>query len=160
MSLLLLVCTITTRVWIFRKLQSRSFQNYQAEENPKYQSASLKKERNEKLFPKAHSLVDRKMYYPRIKLSNLQTLLLDGVETGFLLSTFAQELGRKKADVTEIYFTLLQVTGISPTLFLNQNSKTKETRSWIPFKMWTRVAAKNLHTGWCYFCVCVQVAES
>ena len=108
---------------------------YQAEQNPKYQIASLKKERNKKLFPKAHSLGDRKMYCPRIKLSNLQTIILDGVKTGVLLSTFAQELCRKKADVKEIYFTLLQVTGISPILVLNQNSKTKETSSWIPLKM-------------------------
>ena len=48
---------------------------------------------------------------------------------------FAQQLRRKKADVPDIYFTLLDAAGISPTLILNQNAKTKERASWVPFKI-------------------------
>ena len=74
---------------------------------------------NEKIFSKADSLVDKILYCPRIKLSSSQTLLLDGVETGILLSDSAQQLCCKNAEVPDIYFTLLDAAGISPFLFLN-----------------------------------------
>ena len=75
------------------------------------------------------------MSCPRIKLSNSQSLALDGVETGFFLSDFAQQLRRKNADVPDIYFILLDAAGIFPTLILNQNAKAKERGSWIPVKI-------------------------
>ena len=50
---------------------------------------------------------------------------MDGVETGILLSDFAQQLRRKNADVSDIYFTLLDAAGISPTPVLNQMPKLK-----------------------------------
>ena len=74
---------------------------------------SLKKEINKKLFSKVDSLVDKNMSCPSIKLSNLQTLISDGVETEIFLLDFAQQLRRKNADVPEIYFTLLDAAGIS-----------------------------------------------
>ena len=66
------------------------------------------------------------MSCPRIQLSNSQTLILDGVETEISLIYFAQQLRRKNAEVPDIYFTLLDAAGISPTPILNQNAKTKE----------------------------------
>ena len=92
---------------------------YQPSQNPTYQIDSLKKEINKKIFSKADSLVDKILSCPRIKLSNSQTLILDGVETGIYLSDFAQQLRRKNADVPDIYFTLLVAAGISPILILN-----------------------------------------
>ena len=88
---------------------------------------------NKKLFSKADSLVDKILFCPRIKLSNSQTLILDGVETGIFLSDFAQQLRRKNADVPDIYFTSLDAAGISPTLILNQNANAEERGSWVPF---------------------------
>ena len=70
------------------------------------------------------------MSCPRIKLSNSQTLILEGVERGIYLLDFALQLRRKNADVPDIYFTLLDAAGISPTLILNQNAKSKERGSW------------------------------
>ena len=70
-----------------------------------------------------------------MKLSNSQTLILDGVETGTFLPDFAQQLRRKNADIPDIYFTLLDAAGISPTLILNQYVKAKERGSWVPFKI-------------------------
>ena len=84
---------------------------------------------NKKLFSKADSLVNKILSSPRIKLSNSQTLFLDGVETGSFLSDFAQQLRRKNADVPDIYFTLLDAADLSPTLILNQNAKAKERGS-------------------------------
>ena len=72
---------------------------------------------------------------PCSKLSKSQTLKLDGVKTGILMSNFAQQLCRKNADVPDIYFTLRDAVGASSNLVLNQNDKTKERRSWVPFKI-------------------------
>ena len=107
----------------------------QPSQNPTYQIDSLKKEINKILFAKADTLVDKILFCPRIKLSNSQTLILDGVETGIFLSDFVQQLRRKNADVPDIYFTLLDAAGISPTLILNQNAKAKERESWVPLKI-------------------------
>ena len=108
---------------------------YQPSQNPTYQIDSLKKEINKKLFCKADSLVDKILSSPHIKLSNSQTFILDGVETGIFLSDLAQQLRRKNADVPDIYFTLLDAADISRTLILNQNAKAKERGSWVPFKI-------------------------
>ena len=64
-----------------------------------------------------------------------KTFILDGVKTGIFLLDFAQQLRRKNADVPDIYFTLLDAAGISPTLIRNQNAKAKERGSWVPFKI-------------------------
>ena len=49
------------------------------------------------------------MSSPRIKLSNSQTLILDGVETGILLSDLAQQLRPENADIpdTSLHLMLL-----------------------------------------------------
>ena len=69
------------------------------------------------------------MSCPRIKLSILETLILDAVETGIFLSDFAHQLRRKNADVPDIYFILLDAAGISPTLVLNQNANVKSEKA-------------------------------
>ena len=75
---------------------------YHAEQNPTNQIESPKEEINKKLFAEAHSIVDKILFCPRIKLSNSQTLILDGVETGLLLSDIFQQLPRKNAVVPDI----------------------------------------------------------
>ena len=90
---------------------------------------------NKTLFSKADSLVDKILSSPRIKLSNSNTLISDGVEIGILLSDFAQQMRRKNADVPHIYFALLGAAGISPTLILNKNAKAQERGSWVPFEI-------------------------
>ena len=89
---------------------------------------------NKKLFGKADPLIDKILSCSRIKLSNSQTIILDGVDTGVLISDFTLHLRRKNADVPDIYFTLLDAAGISPSLVLNQNTKAKERGSWVPFQ--------------------------
>ena len=84
---------------------------------------------------KADSLIDKILSCPRIKLSNLQTLTLDGVETGIFLLNFAQQLRSKNADVPHIYFTFFDAAGISPTLILNQNAPAREREIWVLFKI-------------------------
>ena len=112
------------------------------------------------MFSKTNSLVDRILFCPRIKRSNSQTSILDGVENGFFLSNIAQQLRRKNADVPDTYFTLLDAAGMSPTLILKQNAKAKERESCVPFKIGLSEAAKAVHTGWCCLWVCAQLSES
>ena len=85
------------------------------------------------LLAKADSLVDKIVSCPCIKLSNSLRLLLDSEKTG-LLSNFAQQLRRQNAIVPDIYFTLLDSTGITPTLVLNQNSKNQREGKQGPFQ--------------------------
>ena len=108
---------------------------YKAEQPPTYQIDSLKRDINKKLFGKADTLTDKILSCSRIKLSNLQLIILDGVDTGVLISDFIPHLRRKNEDVPDIYFTLLDAPGTSPSLVFNQNAKTKERGSWIPFKV-------------------------
>ena len=75
--------------------------------------------------------MDKILSCPRVKLSNSQTLILDGVLTGIFLSDFAQQLRRENAEVPDFYFTLLDAAGISPTLILNQNAKAKGRGTWV-----------------------------
>ena len=131
----LVPASVYNKSLITQSVTKQELPKYQPLQNPTYQVDSLKKEINKKLFSKADSLVDKILSCPRIKLSNSQALILDGVETGIFLSDFAQQLRRKNADIPDIYFTLLDAAGISPTLILNQNAKAKERGSWVPFKI-------------------------
>ena len=108
---------------------------YKAEQPPTYQIDSLKRDNNKKLFGKADSLIDKMISCSRIKLSNSQTIILDGVDTGVLISDFTLRLRRKNADVPDIYFTLLDAVGISPSLVFTHNAKAKDRGSWVPFKV-------------------------
>ena len=106
---------------------------YKTEQPPTYQIDSLNL--NKKLFGKSDTLIDKVLSCSRIKLSNSQTIILDGIDTGVLISDFTLHLRRKNADVPDIYFTLLDAAGISPSLVFNQNAKAKDRGSWVPFKV-------------------------
>ena len=134
-QLVLVPASVYNKSLITQSVTKQELPKYQPSQNPTYQIDSLKKEINKKLFSKADSLIDKILSSPRIKLSNSQTSILDGVETGFFLSEFAQKLRRKNADVPDIYFTLIDAAAISPTLILNQNAKAEERGSWVPFKI-------------------------
>ena len=106
---------------------------YKTEKTPTYHIDTLNL--NKKLFGKADPLVDKILSCSRIKLSNSQTIILDGVDTGVLISDFTLHLRRKNAEVPDIHFTLLDAVGISPSLVFNQNGKAKDRGSWVPFKV-------------------------
>ena len=113
----------------------QEFPKYKAEQPPTYQIDSLKRDINKKMFGKADPLLDKILSCSRIKLSNSQTLTLDGVDTGVLISDFILHLRRNNADVPDNYFTLLDAAGISPYLVFNQNAKAKERGRWVLFKV-------------------------
>ena len=131
---------------------------YKAEQPPTYQIDCLNL--NKKLFGKADTLIDKILSCSRIKLSNSQTIVLDGVDTEVLISDFTLHLRRKNADVPDIYFTLLDAAGISPSLVFNQNAKAKERGSWIPFKVLTTEAAKTVYARCCCLRFCTQLSKN
>ena len=122
----LVPASVYNKSFITQSVTKQELPKYQPSHNPTYQIDSLKKEINKKIFSKTDFLVDKIFSCARIKLSNSQNLVLYGVETGIFLSDFAQQLRRKNADAPDIYFTLLDAAGLSPTLIPNQNAKAKE----------------------------------
>ena len=130
MSQLLYNKSVTTQ-----SVTKQELPKYKPEQPPTYQIDSLKRDINKKLFGKADTLYDKILSCSRIKLSNSQTIILDGVDTGVLISDFTLHLRRKNAAVPDIYFTLLEAAGKSPSLVFNQNAKAKDRGSWVPFKV-------------------------
>ena len=118
-----------------QSITKQELPKYKAEQPSMYQIDSIKRDISEKLFGKADSLIDKILSCSRIKLSNSQTIILDGVDTGVLFSDFTLYLRRKNADVPDICFTLLDAAGTSPSLVFNQNAKAKERGNWVPFKV-------------------------
>ena len=88
---------------------------------------------NKKSSAKTDSLVNKKLSCPRIELSDSLTLIVDGVETGVLLSDVAQKIRRKNEKFSGNYFILLAAADLSLTLVLNQNAKAKKRGSWVTF---------------------------
>ena len=131
----LVLASVYNKNLFTQSVTKQELPKYQSSQNPTYQIDSLKKVINKKLFSKADSLVNKRLSHPRIKLSKSQTLFLDGKETGIFRSDFAQQLRRNNADVPDIYFTLLDVVGLSATLILNLNDKAKERGSWVFFNI-------------------------
>ena len=100
---------VSASVYTNKKLNTQAvtkqeLRKYQAEQKPKNQTDSLNKEVNKKLFAKADSLDDKSLSSPRIKLSVSQTSKLDGIQTGGLLSHYAQQFFCKNTDVPDNYF--------------------------------------------------------
>ena len=114
----LVPASVYNKSLITQSVTKQEIAKHQTSKKPTYQVDSLKKEIIEKLFSKADTLVDKILSCPRIKVSNSQTSILDGVEIGIFLLDFVQQLCRKDADVPDIYFSFLDAAGISPSLFL------------------------------------------
>ena len=85
-----------------QSVRKQEIPKYKAEQPPTYQIDSLNI--NKKLFDNADTLIDKILSCSRIKLSNSQTIILDGVDTGVVISDFTQHFRRKNSDVLDIYF--------------------------------------------------------
>ena len=107
----------------------------QPSQNPTYQTDSLKKEINKKLFAKA-ALESTKLclvFASSSQVHRLQYWMVS--KLGFFLSDFAQQFFPQDGDVPDNYFISLDAPGISPTLIPNQNAKAEEKESWVPSKI-------------------------
>ena len=84
---------------------SQKLRKYRAVKSSTYQTDSLKKKVNKKLFDKADFLGDKILSCPSIKLSTSLISILDDVETLVLLLDLAQHFRRRNADVPDVCFT-------------------------------------------------------
>ena len=137
----------------------QEFSKYKAGQPPTYQNDSLNRDINKKLIGKVDTLIDKILSCSRIKLSDSQTIFLDDVDTGVLILDFTLHLRRKNADVPDIYFTLLNAAGKSPSLVFNQIAKAKDRGSWVPFKVWSSEAAKTVYARCCCLRFCTQLGK-
>ena len=112
-----------------QSVTKQQFLKCKAEQPPTYQIDFLKRDINKKLFGKTDTLIDKILSCSCIKFSNSQTIILYVVDTGVLIADFTIHLRRKNADVPDIYFTLLDAAGTSPSLVFNQNAKAKDRGS-------------------------------
>ena len=119
-----------------------------------------KKEINQHLATSATPLLNNVLESPLIKLSNSNTLILDGKETGVLLKEFAQRLKHKNVPMPDFYFTLLDAASITPDLLVNSHAKGKERGVWIPFKIWRTKVGEILRAKICSMCFCEQFGKS
>ena len=133
---------------------------YKPEETPTYHKDTLRKEINLQLSTSASPLVNKLLVSPRIKLSESNILIPDGIETGVLLKDFAQRLKGKNVPVLDIYFTLLDAASITPDIVVTSHAKGKERGAWIPFKIWTTKVAETLHARICSIWLCAQFGKS
>ena len=133
---------------------------YKPEQTPTYHKDTLKKEITQQLSTSASPLVNKTLESPRINLSNSNTLILDGIETGVLLKDFAQRLKRKNVAIPDIYFTLFNAVSITPNLVVNSHAKGKERGASIPFKIWNTKVAETLHARICGIWLCAQFGKS
>ena len=71
-----------------QSVTKRELPKFKAEQPPTYQIDSLNRDINKKLFAKANNLIDKILSCSRIRLSNSQTKLPDGVDTAVFISAF------------------------------------------------------------------------
>ena len=89
---------------------------HKPEQTPTYHKDTLKREIIQQLSTSASPLVNKILETPRIKLSNSNTLIPDGIETGVLLKVFAQRLKRKNLPIHDITLLYLTQPASLPTL--------------------------------------------
>ena len=77
-----------------QSVTNQELPRYKAEQ-PTHQIDSLKKDINKEMFGKAETLIDNILSCSRMKLSNSQTTILNGVDTGVLVSDFTLHMRRK-----------------------------------------------------------------
>ena len=99
---------------------------YKPEQTATYHKDTLKNEINQQLNTSASPLVNKILASPRMKLSDSNTLILHGIETGVLLKDFARRLKRKNVPVPDIYFTSLDAASITPDIVVNSHAKGEE----------------------------------
>ena len=120
-----------------RSVKTPEFPSYQDDQNPTYQNDPLKKEVNKK-FAKAHSLVDKVLSCPRIKLSISRSSILDGVETGVVVA-FLLNICVEKTQLLRTF--TLRCSNISNSSFESECQNHRE-RKLVPFQNLNGISCK------------------
>ena len=91
---------------------------------PTHLNPNCKKNSSKTRSLKNDSIVDQILNSPRVKLPLNDKILLDGRDIEVAFADFVFALKRKNFDFPDIYYTILDATGINP-----QKVKNKDARS-------------------------------
>lgn len=100
---------------------------------PNVQKESLLEKIREKRLPIKHA--NLVLENPRVTLSSADSIIVDGTDTGIKFVDFILNINRKKKDITDIYYHILDVVGIESNSVSNEIAKNHDRGSWIPFKI-------------------------
>ena len=98
--------------------------------NPNYKEIS-----NKSRSLKNESIVDQILNSLRVKLYLTDKILLDGRDAEVAFADFVFALKGKNVDFLDIYYTILDATGMNPQKVINKDAKSQDRGSWIPFKI-------------------------
>ena len=97
--------SVYTKSVTTQSVTKQELPKYKAEQTPMYQIDSLKRDINKKLFGKADTRKYKILCCSRIKLSSSQTVILDGVDTGVLISDFTFASKKRRRSRLLLYLT-------------------------------------------------------
>mgnify|MGYP000102245044 FL=1 len=86
-----------------------------------------------KAITKGH--VNQILSSPRIKLSQSDTIILDGRETFVPVIDFLSSTRKREGVLPDIYITILDAVQYNPSSVINKDAKSKDRGNWIPFKI-------------------------
>ena len=92
--------------------------------NPNYKEIS-----NKTRSLKNESIVNQILNSPQVKLFLNDTIFLDGRDTKVAFADFIFALKRKNVDFPDIYYTILDATGINPQKVINKDAKSKDAKT-------------------------------
>ena len=118
----------------FRQFQKRSFQSIKLNKLPRTKIVRLQKKQR-KIGLQSRLLGRHNFVFSSYEGFKFADFNIGSCMNWNFLLDFVQQLRRKKADIPDIYFPLLDTTGISPTLIWNQKAKCKQRESWVPLKI-------------------------
>ena len=84
----LVPASVYNKTLTVQSLTKQELPKYTAKQPLTYHFDSLKRYNNKKLFGKADTLMDRTSSCSGVKISKSRTIILDGVDTGVLISDF------------------------------------------------------------------------
>ena len=137
----------------FVLIPERLWNNYQAEDDgtlkpvvkrkitPNHNQIEEKTQKSQVLMqqlatqkvPAAKSIVESLSKCNRIKFSELNTIILDNVDTLVFIIPFVKKLLRQRGTISDVELAILEAAGIDRNIVENRDAKRHEVGSWIPF---------------------------
>ena len=81
------------------------------------------------------TILDYILQNERITLSQNDRIILDDSNTGLSVVQFIDNLCKRKSQVKDIYFTILDISKVPPHLIINDYAQQKSIGDWVPFRI-------------------------
>ena len=119
------------------RLSSQRLDKYNEKQDsvPKNLEAVYKKVNAKAKSSSNKSLMNEILNSHGIQLSFSDSVLLDGKDTKVAFFNFLYALKKKNVECPDIYYTILYAIGLNPHKIINEDAKSKERGSWIPFQI-------------------------